>query len=389
MGYQSFPWARGDSKSYKKLVALQLPALKGRTFLDVGCNEGFFCGYAEFLGARKVTGVDIEPRFLAMAKTLFPGCTFLCEDWENLGEERYDVILNASAIHYAKDQKKFLDLLMSRLNPGGTLVLEIGVAPGKAKEFVEVRRSIDTRLFPTRAKLEEMLEGYAFKLISRSVPQAGDPIPREVYHISHKLPYAILALDDPHAGKSFTVREIFRPGIRRISGDMLYYEVADGSREAPPAVTETVLDNRVDMDCCAITCQVFKKGLFREFCQWLAETAGQEDFILDMYMPAPVRPAVAGFLESRGYYVVNVQLQKALSRPRAREMAPRGSCGRYMEHLRREFMINEEDYLAANPDVAEALRAGHIRSAFEHYIFHGRAEGRRRAPEGKNEGREA
>lgn len=55
-------------------------------------------------------------------------------------------------------------------------------------------------------------------------------------------------------------------------------------------------------------------------------------------------------------------------------------------------MINEKDYLAANPDVAEALRAGVIRNAFEHYIFHGRAEGRKRAPdEGneKKEGREA
>ncbi|MDE7370143.1 MAG: methyltransferase domain-containing protein [Desulfovibrio sp.] len=389
MGYQTFPWARGSSQSSRKLIALQLPALKGKTFLDVGCNEGFFCGYAEFMGAKSVTGIDIEPRFLAMAETLFPGCTFLCQDWEDLGPERYDVILNASAIHYAKDQKKFLDMLMSRLNPGGTLVLEIGVAPGTANEFVEVTRSIDTRFFPTRAKLGEMLDGYAFKLISQSVPQAGDPIPREVYHISHKLPYAILALDDPFAGKSFTVREIFKPEIRRISGDVLYYAVADGSRTAPPAITDIVMQNKARMDCGSITYQIFKKGLFADFCQWLAETGGHKDFILDMYIPAPGRRALAKSLEEHGYYVVNIQLQKAVSRPRAREMAPRGSCARYMEHLQQEFMIDEEAYLAANPDVAEALRAGRIRSAFEHYIFHGRREGRKRAPDDKNEGREA
>ena len=381
MGYQSFPWVRGDSQSYKKLLALQLPSLAGKTFLDVGCNEGFFCGYAEFLGAKSVTGVDIEPNFLTMAKTLFPGCTFLCEDWENLGEERYDVILNASAIHYAKDQKKFLDMLMSRLAPGGVLVLEIGVAPGEGNEFVAVKRSIDTRLFPTRAKLEEMLDGYAWKIISRSVPQAGDPIPREVYHISRKLPYAILALDDPHAGKSFTVREIFKPDIRRISGDVLYYAVADGSGAAPPSITEIVMQNKARMDCGSITYQIFKKGLFADFCQWLAEAGGHKDFILDMYIPAPGRRALAQSLEEHGYYVVNIQLQKAISRPRAREMAPRGSCARYMDHLRKEFMIDVGDYLAANPDVAAALREGRIRSAFEHFIFHGRAEGRKRAPD--------
>lgn len=53
MGYQTFPWAKGDSASYNKLYALQIPSLKNKTFLDVGCNEGYFCGYAEFLGAKK------------------------------------------------------------------------------------------------------------------------------------------------------------------------------------------------------------------------------------------------------------------------------------------------------------------------------------------------
>ncbi|MDE7240957.1 MAG: hypothetical protein K2N62_03600, partial [Desulfovibrio sp.] len=276
--------------------------------------------------------------------------------------------------------------------PGGGLVLESGVAPGEGNEFVEVKRSIDTRFFPTQAKLTEMLDGYAYKLISRSVPQAGDPIPRLVYHISRKLPYAILALDDPHAGKSFTVQAIFKPEIRRISGDVLYYAVASGSCAAPASITDIVMQNKARMDCGSITYQIFKKGLFADFCQWLVETAGHKDFVLDMYIPASGRRAMAQYLEQHGYYVVNIQLQKAISHPRVREMAPRGSCARYMDYLREEFMIDVEDYLAANPDVAEALRDGRIRSAFEHFIFHGRAEGRKRAPNeagGAKEGREA
>ena len=62
------------------------------------------------------------------------------------------------------------------------------------------------------------------------------------------------------------------------------------------------------------------------------------------------------------------------------ETAPRESCYRYVRHLQKEFMINEEEYLAANPDVAEALKAGKITSALAHYIFHGRKEGRKRSP---------
>lgn len=123
MSYQSFPWAAGDSESFEKLRRLQIPSLKGKSFLDVGCNEGFFCGYADFLKADKVVGIDINPKFIQTAKILFPNCEFICESWDDLGAEKYDVILNASAIHYAKDQKEFLDLLISRLKPGGTLIL--------------------------------------------------------------------------------------------------------------------------------------------------------------------------------------------------------------------------------------------------------------------------
>ena len=38
----------------------------------------------------------------------------------------------------------------------------------------------------------------------------------------------------------------------------------------------------------------------------------------------------------------------------------------------------EESYLAANPDVAEAYRRKRLRSAFEHYVKHGRRENRQR-----------
>ena len=149
------------------------------------------------------------------------------------------------------------------------------------------------------------------------------------------------------------------------------------------------MQNKARMDCGSITAQIFKKGLFADFCQWLADTAGHKDFILDMYTPPPERRILAEYLEKHGYYVVNIRLQKAISHPRARVMAPRGSCARYMDHLREEFMIDEEAYLAANPDVAEAVRQGRIPGALEHYLAYGRAEGRRCSPDRGGERAEA
>lgn len=380
MGYQTFPWTKGDSESYKKLIALQLPNLKGKSFLDLGCNEGFFCGYATFLGAKKVTGIDINPQFLEFARAYFPQCEFLCQSWDNLPDEKYDVILNASAIHYARDQKKFIDLLVDKLEPGGILALEIGVAPGDKNEFVEVKRSIDSRFFPTHAKLADMLKDYAWKYIGPSVNQAGDPVPRQVYHISRKLPYAILALDDPFSGKTFTVNSIFRESIKRISGDQLYYQVAHGEIQAPAAIAEIVRKFDMPLDCGRISNDIcLRPRLFNEFCLWLARLGKNQDFILDMYLPPSVRQSVAQALEAAGYFVVYMNLQKASSHPRREEMAPRGSCYHYMKYLRAEYMIDEKEYLEANPDVAAALREGRITSAMAHYIFCGRKEGRKRS----------
>lgn len=379
MAYQTFPWVKGDSASYDKLNALQIPALQGRTFLDVGCNEGFFCGYAEFTGAARVTGIDKNPDFIAMARILFPGCDFICEDWNSLSAEQYDVILCASAIHYADDQEKLIEMLMNRLKPDGTFVLEIGVAPGEGNEFAEIKRSIDTRYFPTRLKLEEMLKKYAWKLISRSAPQPGDPIPRMVYHISHKLPYAILLMDDPHAGKTYTISEIFKSRLKRISGDKLYYMVRERSVPAPEKIREIIDNNSETMDCGFITYQICRNNLFTEFCQWLDKTAEHESFILDMYIPASQRQKLASFMEKQGYYTITVSLQKAVSHPRAQERPPQEGPYRYYRHLKEEFMVNEEEYKKANPDVAKALEEGRITSALAHYIFHGRKEGRKRS----------
>ena len=75
-GYQTFPYRPGSSDSLNKLTQLKILPLTAKSFLDVGCNEGFFCGYALFDGARKVVGIDINEKFINSARQNFPGCDF-------------------------------------------------------------------------------------------------------------------------------------------------------------------------------------------------------------------------------------------------------------------------------------------------------------------------
>lgn len=117
-GYQSFPYRTGASNSPGKLTRLYLPPLAGRSFLDVGCNEGYFCGFAFFDGAAKAVGIDIREDALTTARRLFPQCEFRLQNWGSLDpDERFDVILCASALHYANDQEALIHTLVAHLTP--------------------------------------------------------------------------------------------------------------------------------------------------------------------------------------------------------------------------------------------------------------------------------
>ncbi len=134
--YQSFPDQGGGSHSIEKLIHLRMPPLRNKSFLDVGCNEGFFCGYAKHQGATRVVGLDMSANFIARARVRFPDCEFLQQTWDKLPNEKFDVILLASAIHYADDQPALIQRLVDQLSPDGTLILELGIVSDPANNWV-------------------------------------------------------------------------------------------------------------------------------------------------------------------------------------------------------------------------------------------------------------
>lgn len=213
----------------------------------------------------------------------------------------------------------------------------------------------------------------------QSVSQTGDPVPRQIYHITRKLPYAILLLDDPFAGKTFTRKEIFNPDIQSISGDALIWGVFSGDVDAPESIKELINENFASRDCSLIAYLICKAGLIDEYCAWISKIAKGESFILDSYFPASRRSLLCESMERAGFFVVNIQIQKALSRPREREKAPSGAPDGYRRYLEENYLVNEEDYLEANPDVAKAVAEGRMPGGLFHYIFYGRREGRKRA----------
>lgn len=304
--YQSFPDTAGDSRTLEKLKALQLPGLEKKSFLDVGCNEGFFCGFARHAGASRVVGIDHGAEFIRRAQARFPGCEFLARGWDALPDGPFDVILLASALHYADDQAALIRQLADRLTPDGVLVIELGIASSNKAEWITVKRGIDRRQFPTMPLLGELLVDHAWKWVGPSVKQAGDPVPRHVVHVSRRRPVAYLLMQPPASGKSSIARHLFVPaGVPVISGDAVLLEIAQGKRDVPDKLRKLVEAKYSAIAADQTVRRVFDKGLGPLLVRaWLPGT--KQDIAIDSFVPEPFHAEIRQEFEDAGYLPVTM-----------------------------------------------------------------------------------
>jgi SAM-dependent methyltransferase len=307
--YQSFPDASGDSRTLEKLKLLKLPDLSNRSFLDVGCNEGFFCGFASFTGAKCSVGVDQSPLFIERARQRFPTCEFHLSGWDDLPPGPFDVILLASALHYANDQPALIHRLVEQLSPDGVLVLELGIASSPNSSWVRVKRGIDEREFPTMSKLREVLHNYAWKWMGRSVSQDGDPVARHVIHISRRRPIAYLLMQPPAFGKTSIAARLFVPaGIPVVSGDQQIALVAKGEKVVSEKLRDAIAQDYSAFRIDESLKRIFDSGAGEELIRTWAEQAGDGgDFALDAYVPSEHHALVEDVVAQLGFLPVQLR----------------------------------------------------------------------------------
>ncbi len=340
MQYQSFPGTKGGSRSLQKLEALRLPSLKDKRFLDIGCNEGFFCGYAQFDGASQVVGIDQSEAAIEKAKQRFTAVDFRNQSWDELPKGSFDVIIMLSALHYATDQEAMIHKMMNKLNDDGVLVLEISIAPGAANEFIKVKRSIDERFFPTRTKLTSVLKDYAWKIVGHSVNQAGDPLQRYVVHIKPLKPYAFLFIQKPGSGKSTISRKLLAGSkIPLMSGDHLYQQIANKTQPVSEMLQQAVSEGFSTATIDKTTTKVFEMGLIKEVVDlWIECAGGFNDFAIDSYIPLPFQQELKDVLVAKGFFPVEMTWDQEGG------LAPTGLTSRKVKQYDRFLKKSQKKY---------------------------------------------
>lgn len=111
---------------------------QGQDILDVACGTGVLIGDYLARGAASVTGIDISPEMVKIAREKFPqeNVTILCGDAQVLEtDRRYDAVVIYNAFPHFPEPDALLAKLSSLLKPGGRLT----VAHGMSRAMIDHR----------------------------------------------------------------------------------------------------------------------------------------------------------------------------------------------------------------------------------------------------------
>jgi SAM-dependent methyltransferase len=193
--YQAAPSPLGGSYTDNKLARLALPSLSGCSFLDLGCNTGYYCDYALRHGARRVVGVDIDPNVIAKARTILPAVEFFDGGWDReFPAGPFDVAILLSAIHYASNPIAVIQNVYRQLSPDGLLVLEGGLIDplgvGRSDCLVPGWRQVGDRCrhLSYGYLRNHLLTDFDWQIIGESEPRGGDHVTRYVVHARKTTP---------------------------------------------------------------------------------------------------------------------------------------------------------------------------------------------------------
>jgi ubiquinone/menaquinone biosynthesis C-methylase UbiE len=158
---------------YKKIISKSGP-LSHRDILDIGCGSGLFMRMAGADGAR-VTGIDVTPELLEIARQRNPTATLLNQDMAELPftGKSFDIVTGFNSLQYAEDILKTFGEIKRVLKDDGNLIIGIWGSAAEC-EALKVLGSVASLLpepppgspgslvLSTEGKVEELLEQAGF-----------------------------------------------------------------------------------------------------------------------------------------------------------------------------------------------------------------------------------
>ena len=129
---QCAPWWDDDMIRDEEIIAAILDnggIQEGVHVLDVACGTGVL--FPDYLkrGAASVTGIDISPEMVKIARSKFPEVEVVCGDVETVNFDRqFDAVMVYNAFPHFPDPAHLVEVLAGLVKPGGKLSVAHGMS---------------------------------------------------------------------------------------------------------------------------------------------------------------------------------------------------------------------------------------------------------------------
>ena len=112
----------------KPMMLSMLPNIEGKRILLLGCGTAEESEMLSKYNPKKITGIDISEKSIAIAKESYPNCDFYVGDMLNLPfkENEFDFIFSSLAITHVEDKDKVFKELYRVLDDNGQVLFSVG-----------------------------------------------------------------------------------------------------------------------------------------------------------------------------------------------------------------------------------------------------------------------
>ena len=170
-------------------ISRKLCLVKSNRLLDVGCGSGVLLAGLKS-SVMSVSGVDISPRMIEIAKDFVKGGYFSVSNADNLAfnDNLFDKIICYSVFHYFPDEKfamKTIDEFLRVCKPGGKIL--IGDIPSK-KHYDEIFTHVKKIKSFIKSRLKHLIRIFFGKPIKKGI--------HECYYIHKPKNWILYKLDN-------------------------------------------------------------------------------------------------------------------------------------------------------------------------------------------------
>lgn len=303
-----WPW---DNEENNAIYRMLLPKFTDKSVLDIACKTGFLCSWALFNKAKFVCGVDTDQNNIDKAKLYFPKADFYCDNWKNVLDKKFDIIISPFKAYHGKDLKENLQLLMEHLSNNGILILETCLANSDTDDFGIITHNNDNLYYPTWDTFTKIIQPYTHRGVRQCAPTNNMPA-ISIFHIYPKKPVILLFMDRPYSGKTTICEMLKNDSLPRIHSDTLISRIKSQIIDAPQALKNFLVSLKDSNNFQLLIESICDNGLLSEFLSCFHKESKGESFIFDGYIPENSHKEVEIFFDNHGYFIVKANMLNSI-----------------------------------------------------------------------------